>query len=343
MVHDWFVHKKGTWRHTHDIPLDDGDDWHERPMRVPKTPADAAEGRRVDEAAGVHQREHALVGRLACIRQQSRRPGVAPRRPRGQGAGQPERAAGGRSGHRAARSPASPRTAGSGSACCTRCLRSSTTPSATSSRQHNPHWDDERLFQQARLVNSALLAKIHTVEWSTAILPREVTQRPDSEPTGTDGSASCRTCSRSSPTTTSSPGFPVRRPSTTACRFRMTEEFVSVYRMHTLMPDHFTIRSADTGDGLANAELPELSGRRGVEFLARFNPADLFYSFGSPQSRRGAAAQLSRSSCRTWCRTTASGSTSAPSTSCATASAACRATTGSAGCCTSRRSGASRS
>ena len=42
-------------------------------------------------------------------------------------------------------------------------------------KKHNPLWDDERLFQQARLVNSALLAKIHTVEWSTAILPAEVT------------------------------------------------------------------------------------------------------------------------------------------------------------------------
>ena len=31
MVHDWFVHKKGSWTHTHDIPLDDGDSWHERP------------------------------------------------------------------------------------------------------------------------------------------------------------------------------------------------------------------------------------------------------------------------------------------------------------------------
>ena len=40
MVHDWFVHKKGSWEHTHDIPLADGDPWHERTMRVPKTPAD---------------------------------------------------------------------------------------------------------------------------------------------------------------------------------------------------------------------------------------------------------------------------------------------------------------
>ena len=45
---------------------------------------------------------------------------------------------------------------------------------ARSLAREYPGWDDERLFQQARLVNAALLAKIHTVEWSTAILPREV-------------------------------------------------------------------------------------------------------------------------------------------------------------------------
>ena len=39
-VHDWFMHPKGVSGHTHDIPLADGDTWHERPMRVPITPAD---------------------------------------------------------------------------------------------------------------------------------------------------------------------------------------------------------------------------------------------------------------------------------------------------------------
>ena len=49
-------------------------------------------------------------------------------------------------------------------------------------KKHNPLWDDERLFQQARLVNAALLAKIHTVEWSTAILPKDVlSDRPADE------------------------------------------------------------------------------------------------------------------------------------------------------------------
>jgi hypothetical protein len=37
-------------------------------------------------------------------------------------------------------------------------------------------WDDEMLFQHARLINAALLAKIHTVEWTTAILGHPVLQ-----------------------------------------------------------------------------------------------------------------------------------------------------------------------
>ena len=100
MVHDWFVHKKGAWTHTHDIPVDDGDAWHERPMRVPKTPADPPKVAGLNPAARLHQREHPLVGRLAGVWQQPRQPGVAPRRARRQGAGQPQRAARRGSGHR---------------------------------------------------------------------------------------------------------------------------------------------------------------------------------------------------------------------------------------------------
>jgi hypothetical protein len=34
-----------------------------------------------------------------------------------------------------------------------------------------PHWTDEQLFQRARLVNAALIAKIHTVEWTPRASP----------------------------------------------------------------------------------------------------------------------------------------------------------------------------
>ena len=35
----------------------------------------------------------------------------------------------------------------------------------------HPDWDDEQLFRKAKLINSAVMAKIHTVEWTPAILP----------------------------------------------------------------------------------------------------------------------------------------------------------------------------
>ena len=33
-----------------------------------------------------------------------------------------------------------------------------------------PAWSDDELFDHARLINAALLAKIHTVEWTPAII-----------------------------------------------------------------------------------------------------------------------------------------------------------------------------
>jgi hypothetical protein len=37
-------------------------------------------------------------------------------------------------------------------------------------RGHYPYWTEDELFDHARLVNAALMAKIHTVEWTPAIL-----------------------------------------------------------------------------------------------------------------------------------------------------------------------------
>src|ERR1051326_1682357 len=37
-------------------------------------------------------------------------------------------------------------------------------------RSEYPSWPDDELFAHARLINAALMAKIHTVEWTPAIL-----------------------------------------------------------------------------------------------------------------------------------------------------------------------------
>ncbi len=41
---------------------------------------------------------------------------------------------------------------------------------------HHPDWDDEQLFLKARLINAALIAKIHTVEWTPGILAHPALQ-----------------------------------------------------------------------------------------------------------------------------------------------------------------------
>jgi hypothetical protein len=278
MVHDWFVHKKGTWSLTHDIPLDDGDDWHERPMRVPKTPADAP---KVDGStrppAYINENTHWWDGSHVY--------GSSPAAQASLRAGREGKVLVSPSGRLGVDPVTGKEITGFtengwvGLSLLHGLFALEHNAICDQLKQHNPHWDDERLFQQARLVNSALLAKIHTVEWSTAILPREVLS------TGLKTNWYGRFSRLQSvfpkladnDVFSGIPGSPTEHH---GVPFTMTEEFVSVYRMHTLMPDHFTILSADSGDGLANAELPELSGRRGVEFLARFKPADLFYSLG---------------------------------------------------------------
>jgi hypothetical protein len=65
-----------------------------------------------------------------------------------------------------------------------------------------------------------------------------------------------------------------------AAPYSLTEEFTSVYRMHSLIPDDYEIRSVKDGKVLASYELPELSGRAGRKVIEKFDCADLFYSLG---------------------------------------------------------------
>ncbi len=278
MVHDWFVHKKGSWSFTHDIPLDNGDTWHERPMRVPKTPADAPKVEGSERPpAYINENTHWWDGSAVY--------GSSPASQATLRAGRDGKVLVSPSG-RLGIDPVTGREITGftengwvGLSLLHGLFALEHNAICDHLKKHNTKWDDERLFQQARLVNAALLAKIHTVEWSTAILPKDVLS------TGLRANWHGRFSKlqnvfpklADNDIFSGIPGSPTEHH---GVPFTLTEEFVSVYRMHPLMPDHFTIKSAKTGEGLANAELPELLGRRGVEFLGKFELADLFYSLG---------------------------------------------------------------
>ena len=146
-------------------------------------------------------------------------------------------------------------------------------------KQRNPGWTDERLFQQARLVVSALIAKIHTVEWSTSILPnRLVSTGLRANWRGLLGDAqNIFPGLNDNDLLAGIPGSPTDHHT---APYSLTEEFASVYRMHPLMPDDYMLRSAATNAELGQYELPEMSGQRGRQIVKRFNLADLFYSLG---------------------------------------------------------------
>lgn len=144
-----------------------------------------------------------------------------------------------------------------------------------------PHWGDEELFQRARLVIAALLAKIHTAEWTPAVISHPTTVAAlRANWFGIAGEKIARTFGRISDSEVIS-GIPGTETEHYGVPFSLTEEFASVYRMHPLLPDDFDIRAVDRDRPLETLPFPALSGPRSREIAEKFSLPDLFYSFGT--------------------------------------------------------------
>jgi hypothetical protein len=131
-----------------------------------------------------------------------------------------------------------------------------------------PQWTDEDLYQRARLVIAALIAKIHTVEWTPAIIAHPTTI------TGMSanwwGLAGKRIHQLFGRISSSEIGVP----------YSLTEEFSIVYRMHPLIADSYEFRSAADDQLIAEHSFPEIAGPQAQEVAERIDLGDAFYSFG---------------------------------------------------------------
>jgi hypothetical protein len=145
-----------------------------------------------------------------------------------------------------------------------------------------PFWDDEQLFQKARLINAALMAKIHTVEWTPGILGHPTLQiGMNVSWWGIAGEQITKTFGRigASEAISGIPGSPVNHHS---APFAFTEEFVSVYRLHPLIPDDIEIRSLSTGKLLKSLKFPEVAFKNAANVIDdNVSVEDVFYSFGT--------------------------------------------------------------
>jgi hypothetical protein len=145
-----------------------------------------------------------------------------------------------------------------------------------------PQFDDETLFQRGRLILCALLAKIHTTEWTPA-----VTAHPTAVAGlranwwGLEGERLHDAFGRLSGSEIVS-GIVGGETDDFGVPFALTEEFVAVYRMHPLIPDDFDFRSVDTdAPTMGPTEFADLAGPAGAEVLRTNRLVDLLYTFGT--------------------------------------------------------------
>ena len=325
-VHDWFSHGKNVPEEPFELELADDDPWPERPMRIERTRSDPAPDAK-GGAADLRHRRLALVGRLADLRQRAR-------------------ALGRRCARTRAASSASTPTA----SCRATSSRSSTSTGVAGNfwlglallhtlftHEHNaicdrlrpeyPRWSDDELFDRARLINAALMAKIHTVEWTPAIIAHPTTKYAmRANWYGILGKRlGKRQLERGARRHPRLAHRPPRRPvlADRGVRRRLPDAPAHARRLHLPLDRD--------GRGAAGADVPRARRARHARPAGRGRLRQLALLVRDRPPGRDHAAQLPALPAGVQAARTGPSSTWRRPTSCASASAACRATTTSGG------------
>lgn len=280
--HAWFNHLRNTEAHF-EIPLQEGDDWPENPMRVEKTQADFTrpEGPSGQPPTFINDQPHWWDGSQLY-------------------GNTPERVAKLRSGD-----------SGKLLLLDNGLLPLEDDPSAPGvdltgfndnwwiglsflhtlfAREHNaicdrlkaeyPAWDDDRLFNTSRQINAALMAKIHTIEWTPGILAHPVLQvGMDINWWGLLGKQLRLSLGRLSDSEAISGilGSPLEHHS---APYYLTEEFVAVYRLHPLIPDEFKLYNASDGSVRDTLSFTAIQGKFSRDMVEKHGLANIGYSLG---------------------------------------------------------------
>jgi hypothetical protein len=148
-------------------------------------------------------------------------------------------------------------------------------------KTHYSSWDDEKLFLTARLINSALIAKIHTIEWTPGILANPVLKvAMNANWYGVLPKWVKKYFGHIGKGETLS-GIVGSELDHHAAPYSITSEFVSVYRMHPLLPDDYEIRSHQNGEVLEAIDFDPIQGHGTREWTEKHRLTDWYYSLGT--------------------------------------------------------------
>ena len=143
-----------------------------------------------------------------------------------------------------------------------------------------PTWSDQEIFDRARLIVAALIAKIHTVEWTPGILGHPTLHLAmRANWFGLAGEAVHRMNGRVSASELIS-GIPGAATDHFGVRYSITEEFVAVYRMHPLVPDDYEFRSAADDSVIDRCGFVDVALKNTRKKLEQVGFENALYSFG---------------------------------------------------------------
>ncbi|MFB7463605.1 peroxidase family protein [Streptomyces sp. NPDC056224] len=147
-------------------------------------------------------------------------------------------------------------------------------------RNEYPRMDEDRVYHTARLIVSALIAKIHTVEWTPAILATKTLdigmktnwQGPPKNWLDQLGVWLLEANGQQ--------GIPKTLPDHHGAPYSLTEEFVTVYRMHPLIPDDYELVDHRFGRRLDTLDFTDLQGAAAEPLIRKTGLVNTLYSLG---------------------------------------------------------------
>jgi hypothetical protein len=149
-------------------------------------------------------------------------------------------------------------------------------------RADYPNWTDDALFERARLVNAALIAKIHTAEWTPAVISHPTTVYAlRANWFGIAGERLWKAFGRISKKSEVISGIPGSETNHYGVPYALTEEFTSVYRMHPLIPDDYSFRSVSDDSPLRQLGFGDLTGPAAEQLQDELGLDDVLYSLGT--------------------------------------------------------------
>ncbi|KAJ4847375.1 Alpha-dioxygenase 1 [Turnera subulata] len=158
-------------------------------------------------------------------------------------------------------------------------------------KEEYPDLGDEELYRHARLVTSAVIAKVHTIDWTVELLKTDTLYagmranwygllgKKFKDTFGHVGGAILGGL------------VGLKKPENHGVPYSLTEEFVGVYRMHSLLPDDLQLRDISSTSGpdktppaTEKVPLQNLIGHEGEKTLSEIGFSKVMVSMGHQAS-----------------------------------------------------------